>query len=155
MAWSANKAQRDELYKIGVNSIVTFPNEGIVLFGDKTATTRPSSFDRINVRMAFIVAEKSIANFAKQFLFEVNDAFTQSQFLNAVRPFLRNMVSRRAFEDAKVIADDTNNTGYIKSTNQFVGTILLKPLYSINFINLNFVAVGPSVSFDEVVSQLS
>lgn len=155
MAWSANKAQRDELYKVGVNSIVTFPNEGFILYGDKTATSRPSAFDRVNVRAAFIVAEKSIANFSRQFLFEVNDAFTQAQFLNAVRPFLRQMIARRAFEDARVIADDSNNPPEVKAANQLNGTILLKPLYSINYINLNFVAVGPNISFEEVAGFLN
>lgn len=150
MAWSANKSQRDELYKVGINSIVTFPNEGAVLYGDKTATSRPSAFGHYNVRSAFIVAEKSSANFAKQFLFEVNDAFTQNQFLNALRPFLRTMISGRAFEEAKVIVDSSNNTAAVKASNTMVGTILLRPLYSINYINLSFVAVGPNVTFDEI-----
>lgn len=150
LAWSANKAQRDELYKIGVNSIVDFPAEGILLYGDKTSTSRPSAFSRINVRMAFIVAEKSIANFAKQFLFELNDEFTRSQFLNAVRPFLRGMVGRRAFEDFKVICDERNNNGQIRSENKMVGQILLKPLYSINYVILDFAAVRPDVTFEEI-----
>lgn len=154
MAWSANKSQRDELYKVGINSIVTFPAEGVILYGDKTATSRPSAFDHVNVRSAFIVAEKSIANFSRQFLFEINDAFTQAQFLNAVRPFLRGMISRRAFADARVIADSSNNTEQVKASNQMVGTILLKPLYSINYINLNFVAVGANITFDEVAGSI-
>lgn len=154
MAWTANKSQRDELYKVGINSIVTFPNEGAVLYGDKTATSRPSAFNRYNVRSAFIVAEKSIANFAKQFLFEVNDPFTQNQFLNAVRPFLRTMISGRAFEEAKVIIDNSNNTAQVKAENRMVGTILLRPLYSINNIDLNFTAVGPNISFEELGGSL-
>lgn len=150
VAWSANKAQRDELYKIGVNSVVDFPAEGILLYGDKTSTSRPSAFNRINVRMAFIVAEKSVATFAKQFLFELNDAFTRAQFLNAVRPFLRNMQGRRAFEDFKVICDLRNNDGQVRAANKMVGQILIKPLYSINFVILDFAAVRPDVSFEEI-----
>ncbi len=154
LAWSASKAQRDELYKIGVNSAVEFPAEGILLYGDKTSTSRPSSFSRINVRMAFIVAEKSIANFARQFLFELNDEFTRSQFLNAVRPFLRGMIGRKAFSDARVIADTRNNTSQVIAENTMVGSILLKPLYSINFIVLDFAAVGANITFEEVEKQL-
>jgi hypothetical protein len=154
LAWSANKGQRDELYKIGVNSIVDFPNEGILLYGDKTSTSRPTSFSRLNVRQAFIVAEKSIANFAKRYLFELNDEFTRNQFLNAVRPFLRGMVGRRAFEDFRVIADERNNGGAVRAENKMQGKILLKPLYSINYIILDFNAVRPDVTFEEIEEGL-
>lgn len=150
LAWSANKAQRDELYKVGVNSIVDFPAEGILLYGDKTSTQRPSAFSRYNVRAAFIVAEKAIANFAKQFLFELNNAFTRAQFINAVRPFLRNMQGREAFEDFRVICDERNNDGQVRASNTMVGQILIKPLYSINFIVLDFAAVRPDVTFEEI-----
>ncbi len=150
LAWSANLAQRDELYKIGINSVVDFPGEGILLYGDKTSTQRPSSFSRINVRMAFIVAEKSIATFARQFLFEVNDPFTRAQFLNAVRPMLRNMQGRRAFESFAVVCNEANNNGTVRAANKLVAQIMLKPLYSINFIQLTFTAVGPNFSFEEV-----
>ena len=84
LAFNPSKADRDELYKSGVNPIVTFPGQGTVLFGDKTMLTQPSAFDRINVRRLFIVLEKAIATAAKFTLFEFNDAFTQSQFKNLV-----------------------------------------------------------------------
>lgn len=154
LAWSANKAQRDELYKVGVNSIVEMPNDGILLYGDKTTTTRPTAFDHVNVRAAFIVAEKSIANFAKRYLFEINDEFTRNQFLNAVRPFLRGMVGRRAFEDFRVIADERNNDGAVRAANKMKGKVLLKPLYSINFIELDFNAVRPDVTFEEIEQSM-
>lgn len=153
-AWSSSQNDRDELYKYGVNSIVTFLNEGVVLYGDKTMTTRPSAFSRTNVRFAFIAAEKGIADLAKRFLFEVNDEFTRAQFLNAVRPFLRNMTNRRAFEDFKVVCDESNNGPSVRAENRAVAHIFLKPLYSINFIDLYFVATRPDVSFEEVEGQL-
>lgn len=149
LAWSPNQAQRDELYKIAINPVVSFPGEGILLYGDKTSLQRPSSFGHINVRSAFIVAEKSIANFAKYFLFEINDAFTQAQFLNATRPFLRNMKSRRAWEEFKVVCDLTNNDGSIRQGGKLVGSIWLKPTHSINYVILEFNAVRSDVEFTE------
>lgn len=150
LAWSPNKAQRDELYKVAVNPIVSFPGEGTLLYGDKTSLSRPSAFGHINTRQAFIVAEKSIANFAKQFLFELNDDFTRAAFVNAVRPFLRNMQARRAFEKFAVVVDERNNGPDIRAENKLVGAFYITPLYSINFIHLNFVAQRPGVSFEEV-----
>ncbi|ACV50068.1 gp18 tail sheath protein [Delftia phage PhiW-14] len=150
MAWSANKGSRDTLYKVGVNSAVTFPGEGMVLYGDKMSTQRPSSFSRVNTRMAFIVAQKSLANFSRQYLFEINDPYTRNQWLNAARPFLRNMVAGRAFEDFQLICDDRNNGPDVRAENRMVGHIRIRPLYSINWIDLHFDAVRPGINFDEV-----
>ncbi|MCK5020158.1 MAG: phage tail sheath subtilisin-like domain-containing protein [Candidatus Peribacteraceae bacterium] len=151
LAWSPSKAERDIVYKVGVNPIISTKGEGTVLYGDKTGLILPgSAFEHINVRSAFIVAEKSLANVAKFFLFEFNDEFTRAQFVNAATPMFRDMVARRAFEDFRFIADDRNNTPEAIQDNRMVGSIFLKPLYSINFIELKFVAVPPTLSFDEV-----
>lgn len=149
LAWSASKPQRDELYKVSVNSVVSFPGEGILLYGDKMSLSRPSAFQHINVRSAFIVAEVSIAKLAKYFLFKNNTEYTRSQFLNAVRPLIRNMVGAGAFESGIVIADGSNNTADVKRANQMVGTIKLVPNYSINNVVLYFEATAAGVSFDE------
>lgn len=150
LAWSPNKGQRDELYKNSVNPVVSFKGEGIILYGDKTSLTRPSAFQAINVRSAFIVAQKSLANFAKYYLFKLNDEYTRAQFTNACRPFLRNMTARGAWEDVRFIADETNNGPSVRRSGQMNAKILIKPVYSINFIDLLFVAVGSEVSFDEI-----
>lgn len=155
LAWSPKKAQRDQLYKNQVNPIVSFSGRGIVLFGDKTAQTKTSSFDRINVRCMFIVIEKTIADFSRYFLFEINDEFTRKQFLNVVRPYLRNVQAGRGLEDFRVIADETNNTGQVIASNTMVGAIYVKPAYSINFIRLDFTAVRPDISFDEIETGLT
>lgn len=149
MAWTASEEDRNVLYPIGINSIVTFPIEGIVLFGDKTLTQRPSAFGHINVRWAFIVAKESIAEMARYFLFEVNDELTRAQFVNAARPFLRNMKNRRAFEDFQVVCNENNNDGEVRIQNKMVVQLLLKPTYSINWIVLNLSAVRPDVAFTE------
>lgn len=149
MAWSATQSERDSLYKTGINSIVTFPAQGIVLFGDKTMTQRPSAFGHVNVRWAFIVAKVSLADMAKYFLFEINDEFTRAQFVNAARPFLRTMKGRRAFEDFQVICNANNNDGEVRLQNKMVVQVLLKPTYSINWVVLNLAAIRPDVAFTE------
>jgi hypothetical protein len=153
LAYNPRKAERDILYKNGVNPVVTFPGQGTVLFGDKTLQAKPSAFDRINVRRLFIVLEKAISTAAKYSLFEFNDAFTRAQFKNLVVPYLRTVQGRRGITDFLVVCDDTNNTPQIIDTNQFVGDIYIKPARSINFIQLNFVAVGTGVQFSEVVGK--
>ena len=153
LAWNPTKADRDDLYTKGVNPVVTFQGEGTILFGDKTMQTRPSAFDRINVRRLFIVLEKAIARAARTSLFEFNDQFTRAQFVALVEPFLRDVQGRRGITDFRVVCDTTNNTPEIVDRNEFVGDIYIKPARSINFIQLNFVAVRSGVSFDEIVGR--
>jgi len=150
LAYNPTKGQRDILYPARINPVVTFPGQGTVLFGDKTALSRPSAFDRINVRRLFIVLEKAIATAAKYQLFEFNDEFTRAQFRNLVEPFLRDVQGRRGITDFSVVADETNNTGEVIDRNEFVADIYIKPARSINFITLNFIAVRTGVSFSEV-----
>ena len=154
LAWNPSKTFRDTLYNAGVNPVVSFPGQGIVLYGDKTLQSKPSAFDRINVRRLFIVLEKTIATAAKYSLFEFNDSFTQSQFTSLVTPFLRDVQGRRGITDFKVVCDSTNNTPGVIDANQFVGDIYIKPARSINYIQLNFVAVGTGVDFTTVVGAV-
>jgi len=153
LAFNPNKSERDALYKAGINPITTFPGEGTILFGDKTMLTKPSAFDRINVRRLFIVLEKAIATAAKYTLFEFNDAFTRAQFKALVEPFLRDVQGRRGITDFRVVCDETNNTPEVIDRNEFIGDIYIKPARSINFIQLNFVAVRTGVDFTEVVGK--
>ncbi len=151
LAWNPTKTYRDALYKQGVNPVVSLPGQGTVLFGDKTLLAKPSAFDRINVRRLFITLEKAIAQAAKYSLFELNDEFTRAQFVALVVPFLRDIQGRRGITDFKVVCDSTNNTAQVIDSNQFVGDIYIKPARSINYIQLNFVAVGTGVDFTTVV----
>lgn len=150
LAWNPKQADRDTLYKSGVNPVVQFAGQGTLLYGDKTLLARPSAFDRINVRRLFIVLEKTISRLAQTQLFEFNDAFTRAQFRNITEPFLRDVKARRGVLDYRVVCDDTNNTDAVIEQNRFVGDIYVKPARSINFIQLNFVAVRNGVSFQEV-----
>jgi len=151
LAYNPSKAERDILYKKDVNPVTLFPGQGTVLFGDKTLLGRPSAFDRINVRRLFIVLEKAIATAAQSSLFEFNDEFTRAQFRNLVEPFLRDVQGRRGIYDFRVVCDESNNTGEVIDRNEFVADIYIKPARSINFIQLNFVAVRTGVEFSEIV----
>jgi phage tail sheath protein FI len=153
LRWNPSKADRDVLYANSINPIVSFTGQGTVLFGDKTSTMKPSAFDRINVRRLFITLEKAIASASQYSLFEFNDTFTRSQFVNLITPFLRDVQSRRGITDFLVVCDGTNNTPQVIDSNQFIGDIYIKPNRSINYIQLNFVAVPTGVQFSTVVGN--
>ena len=153
LSYNPKKSERDQLYRARINPVVDFPGQGVVLFGDKTALTKPSAFDRINVRRLFLVLEKAISTAAKFQLFEFNDEFTRAQFRNLVEPFLRDVQGRRGITDFSVVCDGTNNTGEVIDRNEFIADIYIKPARSINFITLNFVAVRTGVEFSEVIGQ--
>ena len=154
LAWNPTKPARDTLYAAGINPIVSFPGQGIVLYGDKTLQSKPSAFDRINVRRLFLVLEKAISTAARYSLFEFNDSFTQAQFVNLVTPFLRDVQGRRGITNFYVQCDSTNNTPQVINANQFVGSIYVVPNRSTNFIQLNFVAVDTGVDFSTVVGSV-
>ena len=153
LAWNPTKADRDELYSNRINPIVSFPGQGAVLFGDKTALSNPSAFDRINVRKLFLVLEKAIEQAAKAQLFEINDETTRNVFRSIVEPFLRDVQARRGVTEFLVVCDDTNNTPAIIDNNEFVAEIYVKPARSINFITLTFTATRTGISFSEVTGR--
>jgi phage tail sheath protein FI len=153
LRFNPSQADRDLLYKNAVNPVVSFPGQGTVLFGDKTATSKPSAFDRLNVRRLFITIQKAISDASKFSLFEFNDEFTRAQFVNLITPYLRDVQSRRGITDFQVVCDATNNTPERIDRNEFWGDIYIKPNRSINFIQLNFVAVRTGVEFSTIVGR--
>jgi phage tail sheath protein FI len=154
LSYSATKAERDTLYKAGVNPVANIPGQGVLLFGDKTFLARPSAFDRINVRRLFLVMERAIAIAARNVMFEFNDEFTRAEFVNIVEPFLREIQGRRGITDFRVVCDETNNTAAVVDRNEFIANIFIKPARSINYVTLNFVAVRTGVDFEEVVGTV-
>lgn len=154
IAYNPNQSQRDELYGKRVNPIVSFPGQGIVLYGDKTALRSPSAFDRINVRRLFLILERTIKDFSKSVLFELNDTTTRNNFATQVNNYMRDIQARRGMTDFLVVADESNNTADVIDRNEFVADIYIKPSRSINFITLTFVATRTGVSFDEVVGRV-
>ena len=154
LAYNPSKAQRDRLYPKRINSIVNTPGIGIVLFGDKTALSYQSAFDRINVRRLFLTVEQALKNAANAQLFELNDEITRANFVNIVEPYLREVQSKRGVFDFLVICDETNNTPDVIDSNEFRADIFLKPAKSINFVTLTFVATRTGVSFEEVAGRV-
>ena len=151
LSYDPSKDQRDLLFSSRVNPVVTFPGEGTVLYGDKTAVAYTSAFSRINVRKLFIYVEKEIAKIARNVLFEFNDVPTRTIFKNNTNPFLRDVQSKRGIIDFLIVCDDTNNTPEVVDRNEFVADIYIKPNRSINFVQLNFVATKSGVSFSEAI----
>ena len=153
LAFNPNEDSRDALYKVQVNPVVSFLNEGTVLYGDKTMQAKASAFQFINVRRLFITLEKAIGKSAKHLLFEFNDEITRAVFRNMVEPFLREVKGRRGVYDYRVVCDESNNTPEVIDAAQFVGAIYVKPARSVNYVRLDFVAVRTGVEFSEVVGQ--
>jgi hypothetical protein len=154
LAYNPNKAQRDRLYPKRINAIVTQPGVGTLLFGDKTALSYASAFDRINVRRLFLTIEQALERAAQAQLFELNDELTRANFRNIVEPYLRDVQSKRGLYGFLVVCDTTNNTPDVIDNNEFRADIFLKPAKSINFITLTFVATRTGVSFEEVVGRV-
>lgn len=157
LAFNPRESDRDQLYINDINPVMTQTGTGTLLFGDKTHVLdagTATAFDRINVRRLFITIERVISRAAKNLLFEMNNEFTRTQFLNIVEPYLRNVQGRQGIYDYRVVCDETNNTPEVIDANQFVGDIYVKPARSINYIQLNFVAVRTGVEFEEVVGTI-
>ena len=154
LAYNPSQAQRDLLYSRRINPVIAQPGQGILLFGDKTALSYTSAFDRINVRRLFLTIEVAIERAARAQLFEFNDAITRSNFVNIVEPFLRDVQGKRGITDFLVVCDETNNTPDVIDANEFRADIFVKPARSINFIGLTFVATRTGISFEEVVGTV-
>ena len=152
LAYTPNKTQRDRLYGARINPIVSFPGQGVVLFGDKTAQGFASAFDRINVRRLFLTIERVISGAAKSQLFEQNDAAQRSLFLNIVEPYMREVQGRRGVTDFLIKCDDDNNPPEAVDRGEFYAEIFVKPTRTINYITLTFTATRTGVAFSEVAS---
>ena len=153
LAYNPTQTERDDLYRNRVNPVVTFPGEGTVLWGDKTALSQNSAFSRINVRRLFITIEEAIAAASRTVLFEFNDVFTREGFTGMVNPYMRDVMARRGVTDFLVVCDETNNTGQVIDNNEFRADIYVKPARSINYITLTFIATRTDVDFSEVVGR--
>jgi len=155
LAFAPSKADRDKLYLKRINPIATFPGQGTVLFGDKTALATPSAFDRINVRRLFLAIEKRIGQLARTVMFELNDETTRTSFYSSASSYLSEVQAKRGLTDYLVVCDSTNNTPDVIDRNEFVAEIYIKPTRSINFITITFVATRSGVEFSEVVRSVA
>ena len=126
LAYTPTKAHRDELYLTRINPVTSFPGQGIVLFGDKTAQSTPTSFDRINVRRLFLNIERRVQAAARGVLFELNDTTTRGSFFSTVNAYMEEVRAKRGVTDFLVVCDETNNTADVIDRNEFVADIYLK-----------------------------
>ena len=150
LAYNPTQADRDTLYKVAVNPVITQVGRGTVLFGDKTFVTRNTSTNRINVRRLFIDLQKTIGEAADNVLFDQNDETTRSNFVNLVVPYLRSVQARRGLAAFRVVCDESNNPEDVVNANEFVCDIFVQPIRSVNFIQLNFVSVRGTATFNEI-----
>lgn len=153
LAWNPNKAQRDILYKNGINPIASFSGRGKMIFGQKTMLSKESAFNRVNVRRLFIALEKAISTASFYFLFEQNDAYTRLQFVNTIEPFLQEVKGRRGIYDYAIVCDERNNTSARIDRNEMWSDIYIKPTKAVEFIQLNFIATRTGASFEEIIGQ--
>ena len=140
---------RNDLYEANINPIATFPNEGIVVFGQKTLQTTASALDRINVRRLLIYAKKTIASSARYLLFEPNNQATWQRFLNSVNPILDAIRLNNGLQRFKVVMDSTTNTPDLVDRNIMTGKIFLQPTLAAEYIDLSFVITSAGVAFGE------
>ena len=140
---------RDDLYSSNINPIATFPNEGIVIFGQKTLQITPSALDRINVRRLMIFIKKRVSTIANSILFEPNVQVTWDRFTGAVEPFLADVKARFGLTDFRVVLDKSTTTDDLIDRNILYAKIYLKPARSIEFIALDFIITRSGASFDD------
>lgn len=151
LAITPNQRQRDELYKVNLNPITRFPDQGLVVFGQKTLLKKPSAFDRVNVRRTFLFLEKVTKQVMKFFLFENNTLFTRSRVINTLVPFFERVKVADGLTDYLIVCDDRNNTAEVIDNNELVVDIYLKPVRTAEFILVNFYATRSDTNFEELV----
>lgn len=153
LIYSPSKTSRDALYKDGINPVTTFGTDGTILMGDKTLQGKLSAFSYIGIRRLFIVLRKMVASGAKYTLFDFNTVYTRANFINMVEPRLRDVQGRQGMDSYFLQCDERNNNDEVIQRGEFVATIFIKPMYSIQWVSLNFVAVRREVSFEEKTGQ--
>lgn len=143
------RANRDTLYEAAVNPIATFPNSGVVVYGQKTLQKKASALDRVNVRRLLIAAKKFIASTTKFLVFENNTAATRNRFLSIVNPYFENVQQRQGLYAFKVVMDETNNTPDVVDRNEMRGAIYLQPAKTAEFIIIDFNILPTGAAFPE------
>jgi hypothetical protein len=144
-----SQANRDTLYDARVNPIANFPNEGVVIWGQKTLQARPSALDRVNVRRLLIAVKKFIASSTRYLVFEQNTDATRLRFLAIVNPYLDSVKNRQGLYQFRVVMDQSNNTPDLIDQNILYGQLFLQPTRTAEFIVLDFNIQPTGASFPE------
>lgn len=142
-----SKNDRDILYSGRINPIATFPNTGVVVFGQKTLQKRASALDRVNVRRLLIQLKSFIGQLAQNLVFEQNTTATRNSFLSEVNPYLETVQQKQGLYAFRVVMDDSNNTPDVVDRNQLVGQIFLQPTKTAEFIVLDFNVLPTGAEF--------
>jgi hypothetical protein len=151
LAFNPNQKQRDRLYEISVNPVVLFSGEGYVVFGQKTLQTRPTAFDRINVRRLFLTLERAVQRTVKYFVFEPNTDFTRNRVRNVLTPIFEYAKNTEGVYDYLLVCDQRNNTPDSIDRNELIVDIYLKPVRTAEFILVNFIATRTGQNFQELI----
>ena len=151
IAVNPQQKQRDLLYKVSINPLVFFPNDGYVVMGQKTLLKAPSAFDRINVRRLFLFLEKATLRTMRYFVFEPNTTFTRTRAVNTLSPLFELAKSTQGLYDYLLVCNDTNNTSDVVDDNTMVVDIYIKPVRAAEFILVNFYATKTSQNFNELL----
>ena len=144
-----SQAQRNTLYEARINPIATFPNDGVVVWGQKTLQGRASALDRVNVRRLLITVKKFIASATRYLVFEQSNVATRNRFLNIVNPYLESVRAQQGLTVFKVVMDDSNNTPDLIDRNIMYGQIFLQPTRTAEFIILDFNIQPTGAAFPE------
>jgi hypothetical protein len=151
LAFNPNQKQRDFLYTISLNPVVSFTGEGFVLFGQKTLQNKPSAFDRVNVRRLFLALERATNNALKYFVFEPNTDFTRTRLRNTITPIFELAKNTEGLYDYLIVCDERNNTPDVIDRNELAVDIYIKPAKAAEFILVNFIATRTGQNFQELI----
>lgn len=151
IAINPNQKQRDELYKININPVMFSASQGIVVFGQKTMSRKPSAFSRINVRRLFLALERPTKKTAQFFVFEPNNDFTRTRLVNTLNPIFKNAKENGGCYDYLIVCDERNNTPEVIDNNELKVDILIKPTRIAEFILCTFTATRTDANFNELI----
>ena len=150
VAFSPTNKQAGAIYNSNWNYAINYPEDGIVLEGQKTFQVKPSAFDRVNVRRLFLRLERATYKVARYFIYEGNTAYTRQRFIDSIDPIFADAKLRNGIYDYKIICDESINTPEVIDRNELRVKIVIKPVKSIEFILIDFIALRTGGSFSEM-----
>ena len=151
IAINPNQKQRDEFYKININPVMFSSAQGVVVFGQKTMSRKPSVFDRINVRRLFLALERPTKKAAQLFVFEPNNEFTRTRLVNTLTPIFEVAKQNGGCYDYLIVCDERNNTSQVIDNNELKVDILIKPTRTAEFILCSFTASRSDANLEELI----
>jgi phage tail sheath protein FI len=151
IAINPNQAQRDTLYELGINPVVYFIGDGYTIFGQKTLQSKPTAFDRINVRRLFLALERAVSRTVKYFVFEPNTEFTRKRVKDTISPIFNYAKTTQGIYDYMIVCDDRNNGPDVVDDNSLIVDIYIKPVRTAEFILVNFIATRTGQNFQELI----